>query len=98
MFDGLETSHSVVAEIAAPDGGQHYHRRHRDAADPDHDAEDVQGAGESDVIHDMRLPGVAMRGAWPLGHRMEITPRVFVPGCASTKHSGYFSETARIAA
>lgn len=51
MFDGLERLQTILAQVAPAYCRQGHGRRHRQAADPNHDREDVQRAGDGDVIH-----------------------------------------------
>ena len=56
-LDRLERLQPVLAQIAAPHRRQRDGGRHRDSADPDHDEQDVQGAGDDHVIHSFPRAG-----------------------------------------
>ena len=57
MLDRLKGVELIGPEIAPPYRRNHNRRRHRDAADPDHDGQHMQRAGGDDVIHDGSVLG-----------------------------------------
>lgn len=69
VLDRLKGLPPVFAQVAAAHCRQYDSRCHGNTADPDHYGEDMQGAGENDVMHDRSGREVAHRALENAGAR-----------------------------
>lgn len=71
LFDGLELGHPIAPRLARPQPGQDHRRHHRHAADPENDAQDMQGAGDGFIHGTPRIAGAFIL-AGPAGSRLDL--------------------------